>query len=323
MLSDNQKAFGAIFVMILVIVVPAAITLDTVEKPGVRQIPSDPTPYGYSWSLLLFIVPLLALAVWFLAHPEYSFQKKAFWRTIALLAPLGVVLDILFGHDFFTFDNPQATLGIGFPAVGGPLPVEELIFYVSGFMTTLLVYIWADEYWLSAYNTPDYEADAGKLGRALKFHAASFWIGVALLIAAVAYKKFISDIPDGFPWYFAYLTAASLVPSMGLFRTTEPFVNWRAFGFTLFLMLLVSLLWEATLALPYGWWGYKPDAMMGVFVGAWSELPLEAVLVWLAVTFTTVILFEAVKIWTASHRSLGDFLIRGLGSGEPRADRRE
>lgn len=76
MLSDNQRAFGAIFVMILVIVVPAAITLDTVEKPGVRQIPPDPTPYGYSWSLLLFIVPLVALAVWFLAAPRILVSEE-------------------------------------------------------------------------------------------------------------------------------------------------------------------------------------------------------------------------------------------------------
>jgi hypothetical protein len=42
--------------------------------------------------------------------------------------------------------------------------------------------------------------------------------------------------------------------------------------------------------------------MMGVFIGAWSDLPVEAVLVWLAVTYGTVILFEAVKIWQASGR---------------------
>jgi hypothetical protein len=89
----------------------------------------------------------------------------------------------------------------------------------------------------------------------------------------------------------------------------EPFINWRAFAFTLTWIVLVSLVWEATLALPYGWWGYHDDAMMGVFVGAWSDLPLEAVLVWLAVTFTTVIIFEAVKIWLASRRKLTKFLM--------------
>lgn len=309
MQSQQRNAFGAVFVMILVIVVPAAITLDTVEKPGLREIPPNPTPYGYTWSLVLFLVPLAAIAVWFLTHREYSFQKKAFWRTLALLVPLGAVLDVLFGHRFFTFENEAATLGITFPAIGGPLPIEELIFYVTGFMIALLAYIWCDEYWLAAYNTPDYEADAGKVGRGLQFHAGSLGIGLALLAAAVAYKKLISETPAGFPWYFLYLTAVAIVPAIGLFRTTAAFINWRAFNLTFFLMLLVSLLWEATLALPYGWWGYHEDVMMGIFIGAWSRLPLEAVLVWLAVTFTTVIIFEAIKIWIASHRSMRRFFL--------------
>jgi len=63
------------------------------------------------------------------------------------------------------------------------------------------------------------------------------------------------------------------------------------------------MMWEATLALPYGWWNYQHKAMMGMFIGAWSGLPIEAVFVWLAVTYGTVILFEAVKIWQASGRS--------------------
>ena len=65
-----------------------------------------------------------------------------------------------------------------------------------------------------------------------------------------------------------------------------------------------SVLWEATLALPYGWWNYQHPAMMGVFIGAWSGLPLEAVLVWLAVTYGTVIMFEVVKIWQSRKEVL-------------------
>jgi hypothetical protein len=308
-LTENERAFGVVFIMILVVAIPAALTLDTVEQPGAREIPPDPTPLGYTWSLLLFLAPVGALAWWFLSHPQYSFQKRAFWKTIGLLAPLGIVLDIFLGNKFFTFENHEATLGIGFPAVGGPLPVEELIFYVSGFIVTLLSYIWADEYWLRAYNVPDYEVQAGNIERALRFHGKSLAIGLALLAAAFAYRNFVADLPGGFPAYFAYLCTASFVPSMGLFHTVEPFINWRAFGFTLTWILLVSLLWEATLALPYGWWGYHDEAMMGIFVGAWSDLPLEAVLVWLAVTFTTVIIFEAVKIWLASRRKLTKFLM--------------
>jgi len=120
-----------------------------------------------------------------------------------------------------------------------------------------------------------------------------------LIAAAIVYRKFLSGGPEGFPWYFIYLVCASLIPSAGFFHTTRPFINWRAFSFTFFLLLLISLLWEATLALPYGWWEYRPSTMMGLHIGAWSGLPIEAVFVWFAVTFTTVITYEVIKIWKA------------------------
>jgi hypothetical protein len=39
--------------------------------------------------------------------------------------------------------------------------------------------------------------------------------------------------------------------------------------------------------------------MMGLTIGAWANLPVEAVLVWCAVVFTTVIVYEVIKIWQA------------------------
>ena len=80
-------------------------------------------------------------------------------------------------------------------------------------------------------------------------------------------------------------------------------VNWRAFSLTFFVILLTSLLWEATLAVPYGWWGYQGREMMGLRVTAWSGLPIEAVVLWLAVTFTTVVVYEIVKRWKGSGRT--------------------
>ena len=56
------------------------------------------------------------------------------------------------------------------------------------------------------------------------------------------------------------------------------------------------------MVVPYGWWGYQSKQMMGLSIGAWSRLPVEAVCVWIAVTYATVIVFEVVKIWQASER---------------------
>jgi hypothetical protein len=297
---QERKAFYVIFAIAAALVVPAAITLRSVTHPAVLQATSDnPTPFGYTWSLLLFIVPIGALVWWFVCRPDLQFPRKAFWRTLAVLTPLGFLLDLLFGNAFFTFRNKAATLGWEIPAVGGTIPIEEFIFYLTGFMLVLLSYIWCDEYWMTAYNVPDYATAAKGMPRIVRFHFASVVLGAVLIASAVVYRKFCSGEPDGFPWYFVYLVCASLIPSAGFFRTACGFINWRAFSFTFFLLLLISLLWEATLALPYGWWEYRPRILMGLHIGAWSGLPVEAVCVWLAVTFTTVITYEVIKIWKA------------------------
>ena len=107
---------------------------------------------------------------------------------------------------------------------------------------------------------------------------------------------------SGFPGYFVFLVVAALGPSSALFPSALPVVNWRALSRVVFVMLLTSLLWEATLAVPYGWWGYQPGQMMGIFITAWNFLPIEAVCVWIAVSFQTVMVYEVVKRWKASGR---------------------
>jgi hypothetical protein len=317
---STQESFRVIFVIAGALVLPTALTLHTVVHPATLEVePGNPTPFGYTWSLLLFLIPLLVLGGWLLRRRHVRLVWKSFWYTIAVLAPSGIVLDLLFGNAFFTFPNQQATLGLGIPAVGGPIPVEEFIFYLTGFMLVLLSYIWADEYWVREYNIPDYHSRAKDLRRIAQFHAWSAALGAALIAAAYLYKKTLADSAEGFPWYFTYLVVVALVPAAGFFRTAEPFINWRAFSLTFFLILLISLLWEVTLAIPYGWWGYRPATMMGLAIPAWQGLPIEAVCVWMAVSFATVITYEVIKIWQALGRTAWEafFGIREGPSNSP------
>jgi hypothetical protein len=90
---------------------------------------------------------------------------------------------------------------------------------------------------------------------------------------------------------------------MNFFPTARQFINWRAFSLTLFIIVLVSLLWEATLAVPYQWWGFQPTQMTGFFIAAWAGLPIEEVFLWVAVSYATVIVFETLKLWQASGKS--------------------
>ena len=133
-------------------------------------------------------------------------------------------------------------------------------------------------------------------------------MAAVLIAGAFIYKKYFSQVHEGWPGYFIVLVVGGLTPAMSFYPATKRFINWRALSMTMFFIMLVSMLWEATLALPYGWWNYQQQAMMGVFIGAWCDLPIEAVLVWLAVSYGTVILFEVVKIWQASDRRMKEMM---------------
>jgi len=290
--------------MVAIIAIPVGITLHTVHDPAtIRISSSNPTPFGCSWSLLLFVIPILVIGVWFLPSEQVQIPKRAFWRTIWILVPIGFGLDFFFAHRFFEFKNSGATVGIAAPAIGGGVPVEEYIFYFTGFLAVLLIYVWLDEYWLRNYNVSDYKDAQRQIDRLLKLHPASLIVGLVLIAIAIWYKKLHSPSPQGFPGYFTVLVLGGVVPSASLFHTARRFINWRAFSLTIFMILLISLFWEATLAVPYQWWGYQQEEMIGISMGAWAGLPIEAVLAWIAVTYGTTIVYEIMKVWQASGES--------------------
>jgi hypothetical protein len=280
-----------VIAMLAMIVIPAAITLQTVHHPA-PPVPVDQnsTPHGYTFSLLLFIVPTVFIAGWFLPSEGLHIPKRAFYWTLAILIPVGFLLDFFFAQWFFDYPNVGATLGWRAPALGRPVPVEEYVFYFTGFLAVLLLYIWLGEFWLAAYNVLDYPGEAKQVRRLLQ-------------------RLALPQDQAGFPGYFTFLVAGAFFPSMSFFPVARRFINWRALSLTLFFMLLVSLLWEVTLAVPYNWWNFQHRQMTGIFIGAWSYLPIEEVCVWVAVTYATATIFEVVKVWLASERTVRDAFI--------------
>jgi hypothetical protein len=302
--SPRQDGWIAL-AMLGMVAVPAGITLHTVRVRATLQIHSpDPTPHGYTWSLLLFVIPILVIGCWFLPLEGLEIPKRAFWRTIGTLVPVGCSLDFFFAKLFLCFPNRGATIRVLAPALGEWVPIEEYLFYLTGFVAVLLIYIWSDEFWLSAYNVQDYPSQSRVIARLIRFHMSSVIFGSLLIGTAIAYKKLMSPSPVGFPGYFTFLVVTALVPSAAFFPEVKRFINWRALTLTLFIVLLISLFWEATLAVPYGWWGYQSDQMVGLSIGAWSGLPIEAVFVWIAVAYVTTIVFEVMKLWKASRKTV-------------------
>lgn len=301
---NPASGFGVTLGMLAILIVPAAITLHSIRASSVRtDLPANASPYGYTISLLLFLVPSAAIAFWFLPHEGLKISRRAFGWTIGLLFPLGGLLDFFFAHYFFVFPNAAATLGIRAPALGGGVPIEEYAFYLSGFITVVLFYIWLDEYWLAAYSVPGDAAERITFERLLRFHPASLVLAVVLIAAALLYQHLVLRVPGRFPGYFIFLVLVALTPSIALLPTARPVINWRALSLTMFIILVTSLLWEVTLALPYGWWNFRVEQMLGIRVTAWAFLPIEEVYVWVAVTYSSITVYEIVKRWKASGRS--------------------
>lgn len=291
-----------VFAIIGVFWLAAAIALSTVQAPGRLVIESpDPTPRGYTWSLAFFLLPLTAIAVWLRLRHRGKVHYRAFWISLLLLIPLGFGLDIVFGLLFFTFENTGATLGVHFWALDWQtgsfvreLPIEEFCFYGFGFAAIVAGYVWCDLYFLDRYATDDHQEHEGPI---VRFSPAALAVGAVLTLVAIAYKK-LGNHPyqEGFPGWMVFLIWIGLTPAVGLYKSTAPLINWRALTIVVALLTFVSVIWEATLAVPYSWWGYVPEQMVGVFIGAWSGLPLEQPILWVMISFTSVIIFETVRL---------------------------
>jgi hypothetical protein len=304
-MPSTAVSMTIVIAMLAMIILPASLTLHRVRiNPPAVPLDQASSPHGYTMSLLLFVVPIFVIAAWFLPSEELHIPKRAFWWTLAILVPVGFALDFVFAQWFFDFPNIGATLRIAAPALGRPVPVEEYIFYFTGFVVDLLLYVWLGEFWVAAYNVSDYPGEARKVSRLVHFHPTSLVLAAGLIAAAWFYKKHWALPADqaGFPGYFAFLVTGALLPAVAVFPLAKRFINWRALSLTLFFMLLLSLLWEVTLGLPYQWWRFQHREMTGLFIGAWSGLPIEEVLVWIAVTYATVIVYETVKVFVASEK---------------------
>jgi len=69
--SSPRRSAWIVAAMLGIVAVPMGITLLAVKVPATVVITSsNPTPYGYSWSLLLFIIPIAVIGGWFLPSEQ-------------------------------------------------------------------------------------------------------------------------------------------------------------------------------------------------------------------------------------------------------------
>lgn len=290
------------------IIVPAALTLNTIKIPGtLNPAPTDASsPLGYTVSLLLFIMPGFLLLAWLLRYGEDArIERKAFFATLAAVFGVGCILDFVFAYKFFVYPNRGATLGIRLPAldvgtfrwIPDYLPIEEFGFYLFGAFFMLGVYVWADLAWVprpkSTKQPKLWAAEFDKPIIKIDWRVAA--VGLVVCLLAIAYRKLFVSAP-GFPGYFIFLMCIGFIPTTMMLETAGPLVNWPAFTLMFSVLQMVSLIWEATLGVPYNWWNYHHNEMVGVFIGAWAQLPMESVLMWILGGWATVIAYEQFRL---------------------------
>ena len=279
------------WLVVLVVTFAVPLTLDAFSR------------LDYFTSLTMWLIPILYLWPTFamLTANGTGRRRRALLATVALIVGLGVVLDFVIGFLTLRFPGctdpnvaPTGRYLLCLPAVNGRIPIEELLFYAMGPVAMVLVYACADERWLSKYNPPDDLVD-------LKLIQVS--PRVALVGAAGTVAVLILWLVNGtFPTYFAFLLAGAVLPAMFLYRSIGGLTNWPAFAVTTLYVILTSVIWEATLAIPRLWWGYEPSGMIGATIAAWSRgdsiFPIEAAVVWLFAPFASVLTYEFAKALT-------------------------
>lgn len=268
---------------------------------GVLFLLLGPSVPGYTLSLSIWIVPDIAMTIFL--HRRGLMSRNvtiALWVALGTIAVAGTILDLLFARYFFVFPNSDATCGISILGV----PIEEFGFYVFGGWFLTLSYVYCDEYWLRSYNRPDgdYRRWARDLPRLIVPSRRGWLIILVAVVGGIAYKRAFNPEGAPIPGYFLFLLAVAYVPFFLVERAVRGFVNWRGYSLTLSVTLGISILWEVTLAIPKGWWGYNEGCMLGIFIDPWHRLPLEAVSVWVFCSFV-VLVYEATKMFL--HRRVG------------------
>lgn len=289
--------------------IPAAAALICIkEAQNPIKYSIDSSPLGYTWSLGLFLVPVLIFGCLTLAILKVPHRRKAFFLTLSILCPIGFGLDIFFGTAFFSFPNTFAVLGGSHPWLMLPsygwteghwrphyIPIEEMFFYSLGFTAILVTYISAENVWFKPSKV-DLTQETPLPFKTIKY-AIPFWVGIGVILCLIAIGiTHLQSISDGGvksrPGYFIFLVVTAIIPSMFLFNKSFHFINWRALTMAWLFILVVSQFWEGSLGVPYQWWVYNKENMIGIMIKPQCQLPIEAVLVWSLSSWTTVVIYE-------------------------------
>ena len=161
---------------------------------------------AYVTSLALWGIPILYLWPVFISLTAEGTgrRRRALRWTAGTIVALGIVLDFVLGYLTLRFPGCSEPAGAGpylwcLPAVGGRIPVEELLFYAMGPVAIVLVYACADERWLSRYNPKEDLLDL----KLIQLSPNLMIVAAGAAVTALIFWR----VNGQFPTYFAFLAA--------------------------------------------------------------------------------------------------------------------
>ena len=187
-----------------------------------------------------------------------------------------------------------------------------------GPVAMVLVYACADELWLSRYNPKDDLLDL----KLIQLSPSLLIAAAGAAVTALVIWRVNGTLPDLFRVPLGRSRSCRRCSCTG---RSAALTNWPAFAVTTLYVIVTSLIWEVTLAIPRQWWGYEPSGMMGLTITAWSRgdaiFPVEAAVVWLFAPFSSILTYEFAKALTHHPRATKAALF-GWNSGGLDVNRR-
>src|SRR5436853_5665205 len=183
----------------------------------------------YFKSLFFWLVPVVLLLPRLYHETEPGGRRRrAFWYTVAFIFLAGCFLDFILGGWILSFDPAPGVYIWRFP-FGQRIPIEEVLFYLLGGMAIMLVYLWADEYWMKKYNVRQRRWNQEIFGddyKLVKNSRGAIVVALAMIALGMLLNWRFGHGAWPPPYYFSFLVIAAIASAIVFYRSLEYLVNW-------------------------------------------------------------------------------------------------
>ena len=102
----HRELYRSLWMMLALMALAAAIAMVSADRPPAALDPDGAGGRGYTISLVLFVLPVVALVIWFARHrAQIDRHWEAFWITFGAIVGCWSALDIMLARTFLGTDG--------------------------------------------------------------------------------------------------------------------------------------------------------------------------------------------------------------------------